>query len=128
MSNWRVWLIPYQLMASAFSDSFMTSEAGGRGCWQHIFLRSWKVQKIWLWNFHLMLVSVIRNEVKMMMNRTWSANYRTKFGKHSFLELQLLDMLSSHAIFAGSSIFLLEIDPQSSRSISSRLPILMTNL
>ena len=103
-------------MVSAFSDSLMASGGeGGGGGWKHP-LRSRKLQRVWLWYFHQMLVPTWRRKMKKFY-----------ISKSRFLERQLLSMLISRN-FSPLSILTLKINPEYFRSISERLIILQNNL
>ena len=73
-------------------------------------LRSRKLQKVWLWNFHHLLVPIWRHKIKKTSTYlAWPVNHRPKSRKSRFFEMQLLDMLTLRN-FAALSILTLEIN------------------
>ena len=102
-------------MASAFSDSLMTSGGGG---WSHLEISGTAK------GMTQMLVSIKRHEVEKLTYLSWFVNYRPKFRKSWYLKMELLGMLTS----TGLSILASQINPENFRSISQRVAILQNNL
>ena len=58
-------------------------------------LRSRKLEKVWLWIFDHMFMPIWRHKIKnKLTDLARSVNYRQKFQKSRFLEMQLIDMLT----------------------------------